>query len=135
VTRALGLLGTALLLLAAARSGRLRTGAEAVRRFERFFRGDLAPRLAAGERQPLAALLAHRPSAELRPCREVHHRVSDTLGPAAPSGSVLHGSPAALDRRGDCWALEYPGQLVPGMGAVLEPATGEVLLVWRIPEG
>ena len=48
---------------------------------------------------------------------------------------VLFGSMDAARAHASCWAVNYICCMKGDAGALLDPATGALLVVWRIPEG
>ncbi len=112
----------------------LKTAGSARARFQRFAEEQLLADAGTADRAELQGLLRQRPSATKSACRSQRQRLVERVGSAAGSG-LLYGSTAALDRPGACWALVYAGQLSLGLGASLDLESGEVLVVWWIPEG
>jgi hypothetical protein len=48
---------------------------------------------------------------------------------------VIYGTLAALDRDGGCWEVTYEGGMKLEVAGYLDPQSGALLMVWRIPEG
>lgn len=68
------------------------------------------------------------------PWREAADRVAGTLRADEQARAVLAGSLEALAREGECWEVS----LDLGMASVvgyLDPKSGEVVLLWSVPEG
>jgi len=62
--------------------------------------------------------------------RQIEARLGSGVGAA-----TLHGSIAALDRKGTCWAVSWDGRRGPGLGAAIDAASGAALFLWEMPEG
>lgn len=75
----------------------------------------------------------HPYSAKLEPCRKGREQVARAN--ATGYDFVFFGRLDSLDRDGDCWAVMYEGGMKHEVIGYLDPATGNLLLAWRIPEG
>jgi hypothetical protein len=75
-----------------------------------------------------------RYAAERRPCRDAT-RAMKQLVADTHYDFVLHGAIAVADRHAHCWAVTYTCCMKGDVGGVLDADTGELLAVWRIPEG
>jgi len=73
-------------------------------------------------------------TAKTEPCREAR-AVVERINREASFDFVAYGDLAALDRDGECWRVMYEGGMKLEAIGYLDPATGRLLLVWRIPEG
>jgi hypothetical protein len=73
------------------------------------------------------------PQAILRADVEQQLQLIDRLGDHPEL--YLHGTITDLDGVGPVWVVTYDGMLSPGLGAALTRDTGEVLLIWVVPEG
>ncbi len=96
------------------------------------FRNEVVPK------QPGAARLDHLlddgPTTFERPCRDLQRQIEARLG-SGVGAATLHGSIAALDRKGTCWAVSWDGRRGPGLGAAIDAASGAALFLWEMPEG
>ncbi len=106
----------------------------AVAAFRAAWRDAVRARTAAVDSSLVSLVESGAPSTERLPCRDVAARVRETLGTGL-AAAVLHGSPAALDRDGDCWLLHWDGLRAPGLSAAVDARAGAVLLAWETPEG
>ncbi len=68
------------------------------------------------------------------PCRTLKARFDNQMKGLSPS-LVAFGSTAALDRDGKCWSVFFGGGMKQEVEGALTSNTGELLFVWRIPEG
>ena len=73
-------------------------------------------------------------TAKLSSCREARDLVART-NRESKFDFVLQGSLAALAREGECWEVEYHGDMKHEVIGYLDPWSGALLLVWRVPEG
>jgi hypothetical protein len=97
------------------------------------FRNEVVPK------QPSAARLDHLlddegPTTLARSCRDVQRQIEARLG-SGVGAATLHGSIAALDRKGTCWVVSWDGRRGPGLGAAIDAASGAALFLWEMPEG
>lgn len=119
------------------------TGADdAIDRFIAAWAAEVRPRMA-GHKDPLIGMIDEtmrepdarkRYSAKLEPCRDGARSTIELMA-QTKYDFVLHGSLAAAARAGDCWTVLYICCMKGDAGALVDPATGELLVVWRIPEG
>jgi hypothetical protein len=101
---------------------------QAVASFERFWRQELAPRLAGAPSEAwLGSLVESQTPSVTRATRSEY---AQRLG-----GELLHGGAESLQGSGECWVVHYDGLLSTGLGACVDAATGEVLVAQETPEG
>lgn len=114
----------------------------AVDRFIAAWAAEVRPTMS-GHEDPLIGMIdetmrepdaRRRYSARLEPCRDGHRMIADLI---ASSGHdfVLHGALAAAAAHDRCWTVQYTCCMKGDAGAQLDPSTGALLVVWRIPEG
>ena len=72
------------------------------------------------------------PQAVLRADVQQQRELLDRLGDSEEL--YVHGTITDLDGVGPVWVVTYDGMLGPGLGAALT-RSGQVLLVWIVPEG
>jgi hypothetical protein len=61
-------------------------------------------------------------------------RVNGTLQPQEKKDCIVFGDLSALDREGECWAIEVDHGLLGGQCAYFDDK-GLLLFAWRVPEG
>ena len=127
----------------AARAGRpVVDAADAIARFVAAWDAEVRPRMP-GHHDPMIGAIdesMHEPgararySARLEPCREGARTMNELMAQTTYD-FVLHGSMAAAMAHDRCWTITYMCCMKGDAGALLDPATGALLVVWRIPEG
>ena len=73
-------------------------------------------------------------TARREPCRESKALV-ERMNRETSYDFVVFGALADLDRDGDCWRVMYEGGMDAEAIGYLDPMTGRLLVVWRVPEG
>ena len=114
---------------------------DAIDRFVDAWTTDVRPTIP-GHRDPLIGTIdasmrepgaRSRYSAKAMPCTEATHGIEQFV--ADPDQMVLHGSLAEARGHAHCWQVLYICCMKADAGAALDATTGELLAVWRIPEG
>lgn len=114
--------------------------AAAIDAFRKAWRVSVVPNVSPKEREMTAAIdgaMQRDPDklvAKLASCRESAAIVRRTNADTHYD-FVLFGTLADLDRDGDCWDVMYQGGMKLEVAGYLDPVSGKLLLVWRIPEG
>jgi len=120
----------------------LSTPDQAIDRFVAAWAADIRPHLA-GHKDPLIGEIdrtmrepdaRRRYQARRESCRDATRDIEELI---ARTGYdfVLYGSMADAHRHDRCWTVLYICCMKGDAGAVLDPDTGALLVVWRIPEG
>ena len=119
---------------------RLATPDDALAAFLSAWNLSVLPNLRESERESFAAIdqamrdAPEKLAATTEPCRESRALV-ERINREADYDFVVYGTLADLDRDGDCWRVMYQGGMDLEAIGYLDPATGRLLLVWRVPEG
>lgn len=119
---------------------RVTTAAQAIDAFRVTWTAAVVPNVPAKERamtEAIDATMKAAPdkfTARLASCREGHEVVQRTIT-QTQYDFVIHGQLADLDRDGACWHVMYAGGMKQEVLGYVDPGTGKLLLVWRIPEG
>jgi len=119
---------------------RLATAGDARAAFLSAWNLSVLPNLRESERESFAAIAqAMRDAPEkltekIEPCRE-SRGIVERISRECNYDFVVYGTLADLDRDGDCWRVMYEGGMDLEAIGYLDPATGRLLLVWRVPEG
>jgi hypothetical protein len=124
----------------AATTPRLASPGDAQAAFLSAWNLSVLPNLRENEREPFAAIdqamrdAPEKLTAKIEPCRESRTLV-ERINREVRYDFVVYGTLADLDRDGDCWRVMYEGGMNLEAIGYLDPATGRLLLVWRVPEG
>jgi hypothetical protein len=98
------------------------------------------PNLRESERESFAAIdqamrdAPEKLTAKIEPCRD-SRAIVERISRECNYDFVVYGTLADLDRDGDCWRVMYEGGMDLEAIGYLDPTTGRLLLVWRVPEG
>ena len=123
-------------------AGAITGAADAIARFKAAWIAEVRPTMA-GHQDPMIGMIdetmrepaaGSRYSAARKPCREASKMMVDLMA-QSHYDFVLHGSMAAAHARDQCWEVRYICCMKGDAGALLDPDTGALLVVWRIPEG
>lgn len=116
----------------------LTTESQAVTAFKKHWQ-EVLPGLDEPQKS-LAAALNHKVAgnllaARLQPCAQSYKGVMSALPEKEKESLILHGRITDLQRDGDCWEILSSGGILNEIAATLWPDTGELILLWIIPEG
>jgi hypothetical protein len=123
-----------------ASASRLTTAEEARAAFLSAWNLLVLPHVRESERESMASIdqamrdAPEKLTAKLEPCHESRALV-ERMNAQCRYDFVVYGALAELDRDGDCWSVMYEGGMKLEAIGYLDPTSGRLLLVWRVPEG
>ncbi len=129
-------------VVAVAAPARVRSSGDAIDRFIAAWTADVRP-LVKGHKDPLIGSIdtsmrepkaRERYRAELTSCRDATRGIEELMA-QSHYDFVLYGSMAAAHKLEQCWAVTYICCMKGDAAGVVDPATGALVVVWRIPEG
>ncbi|MBI5486948.1 MAG: hypothetical protein HY905_06420 [Deltaproteobacteria bacterium] len=119
---------------------RLATPEDALAAFLSAWNLSVLPRVRESERGALQAIdramreAPEKLTARREPCREAKALV-ERINRETSHDFVVYGTLGDLNRDGDCWRVMYEGGMDAEAIGYLDPVSGRLLVVWRVPEG